>query len=38
MRDGRNQELRNPVINDNPIPIFPLHHLKDTVIIYEITE
>lgn len=38
MRVGRKQELRNPVTNDNPIPIFTPHRLKDTVIIYEIKE
>lgn len=29
------QELRNPATSDNPIPIFPPHHWKNTVIIYE---
>lgn len=33
MRDGWKQDLRNLVTNDNPIPIFPPNHLKDTVII-----
>lgn len=32
------QELRNPVTSDNPIPIFPPHHWKDTAIICEIKE